>query len=217
MWSDRNGHGSRVTVEPEPFRYRQVRTGDAANAADFPDEANADPMVRLAEAQRQAFEQGRQQGEAQARSAVQAELVAERDALRRAIGKFKEDQAGYFARIESDVVHLALAIAKKILHREAQMDPLLLTGMVHVALEKLDAGTRVRMRTHPSDIQLWTEYFAQQPALAAQIELAGDPALRRGECVLETESGRTQLSLDGQLQEIEQGFLDLLDQRPAVG
>ena len=216
MWSDHNGHAGRLAVEPEPFRYRQVQAGEPAGAG-YPEDGDGDPLARLAEARRQAFEQGRQQGEAQARTALQAEIAGERDALRKAIAKFREDQAGYFARIESDVVHLALAIARKILHREAQMDPLLLTGMVHVALEKLDAGTRVRMRTHPSDIRLWTDYFGQQPAFAAQMEFAGDPALRRGECVLETESGRTQLSLDGQLKEIEQGFLDLLEQRPAVG
>ena len=56
-------------------------------------------------------------------------------------------------------MQLALAIARKILHREAQIDPLLLTGLVHVALEKLGAGTRVRLRANPADIHFWNEYF----------------------------------------------------------
>ena len=42
----------------------------------------------------------------------------------------------------------------------------------------------------------------------------GDSALPHGECSLETEVGSTQISLDTQLKEIEQGFFDLLEQRP---
>jgi flagellar assembly protein FliH len=37
-----------------------------------------------------------------------------------------------------------------------------------------------------------------------------------GCCVLETEVGSTQISLETQLKEIEQGFLDLLEHRPQV-
>ena len=36
--------------------------------------------------------------------------------------------ADYFRRVEGDVVSLALAIARKMLHREVQIDPLLLAG-----------------------------------------------------------------------------------------
>ena len=45
-------------------------------------------------------------------------------------------------------------------------------------------------------------------------ELIGDAALKPGECLLETEVGSTQISLETQLKEIEQGFFDLLEQRP---
>jgi len=37
--------------------------------------------------------------------------------------------------VEHEVVKLALAVAARILRREAQMDPLLLTGAVRVALD----------------------------------------------------------------------------------
>ena len=47
-------------------------------------------------------------------------------------------------------------------------------------------------------------------------EIVGDPGLQPGECTLETELGSTHLSLDTQLKEIEQGFMDLLEQRPRV-
>ncbi len=47
------------------------------------------------------------------------------------------------------MVRLALAIARKVLHREAQLDPLLLAGVVRVALDQMQAGSRVLLRTSP--------------------------------------------------------------------
>jgi flagellar assembly protein FliH len=111
---------------------------------------------------------------------------------------------------------LALAIARKILHREAQIDPLLLTGMVHVALDKIEGGTHIRLRAHPEDVHFWRAHFAARTDGAAAPELVGDAQLNRGECALETEMGNTLVSLDAHLKEIEQGFLDLLELRPRV-
>ena len=166
--------------------------------------------------ERDAFERGVKDGEIRTGAAAQQEGVATRAAISVAVEKFKADREAYFKRVEPEVVQLALAISRKILHREAQMDPLLLEGMVHVALEKIGAGTRVRLCAHPADIQLWGEHFSKSGTTQVSPELVGNPGLKRGECTLETEVGSTQISLEAQLKEIEQGFFDLLDQRPPV-
>ncbi len=166
--------------------------------------------------EKESFERGVKEGESKARVAGQQEMAVAKAAISTAIEKFKVEREAYFSRIEPEVVQLALAIARKILHREAQMDPLLLEGMVHVALEKIGASTRVRLWAHPVDIPFWNEHFSKLGESQISAELIGDPALKRGECSLETEVGSTQVSLEGQLKEIEQGFFDLLEQRPRV-
>ena len=162
------------------------------------------------------FERGVNEGESRARSVAQTEIVATKVAISAALAKFKGERETYFSRVEPEVVQLALAIARKILHREAQMDPLLLAGMVHVALDKIGTGTSVRLWANPADIPFWNEHFSKLGSSELAPELIGDPALKRGECALETEGGSTHISLDAQLKEIEQGFFDLLEQRPQV-
>ena len=71
----------------------------------------------------------------------------------------------------------------------------------------------MRLRANPADIHFWRDYFAQLGG-EKRPELIGDADLKPGGCMLETELGSTQISLDTQLKEIEQGFLDLLEQRP---
>ena len=176
--------------------------------------------------EKEEYERGVRDGESRARAEYMQEITAVRSAVSTAIDKFRIEQESYFIRVEPEVVRLALSIARKILHREAQIDPLLLEGLVHVALEKIGAGARVRLWAHPVDIQSWTEHFSKLAAGAGNIasnqsttsqkspELIGDPALKRGECNLEADAGSTHISLDAQLKEIEQGFFDLLEQRP---
>jgi len=164
--------------------------------------------------EKDAYDRGAKDGAARAGIAAQLEIDAAKTQISMAIDKFRAEREAYFKRAEPEVVQLALAIARKILHREAQMDPLLLEGMVHVALEKIGAGARVRLWANPVDIQLWSEHFSKLGAPQLSPEMIGDPALKRGECALETEVGSTQISLEAQLKEVEQGFFDLLEQRP---
>jgi flagellar assembly protein FliH len=208
-----------VESQSEPFLYiatngEGIGNGESGGVAAW--NLQGASKVNTEQREKEAFDRGVKEGEARARAASEQEILTAKAAISAALEKFKVERETYFTRIEPEAVQLALAIARKILHREAQMDPLLLAGMVRVALEKVDAGTRVRLWAHPSDIPFWKEHFAQAGSVQPSPELVGDPALRRGECTLETEVGSTQISLETQLKEIEQGFFDLLDQRPRV-
>jgi flagellar assembly protein FliH len=110
-------------------------------------------------------------------------------------------------------VKLALAIAARVLHREVKLDPLLLMGVVRVALEKVAEDSATVLRVPEDAAETWREVFAASPESSLQI--VGDERLAAGECVLETNVGRVELGVSTQLEEIERGFFDLIQQRPA--
>ena len=170
--------------------------------------------VRVREEQARAL--GMREGEAQARVKYERELGAERAAIAKALHDFGRERESYFCRVEAEVVKLAVGIARKILHREVQVDPLLLAGVVRVALEKMAAGTSVRLRVHPDHVYAWHDFFASQQDHRPAPELLGDATLGMGQCVLETALGTTELTMDAQVAEIERGFCDLLAQRPVT-
>jgi flagellar assembly protein FliH len=162
----------------------------------------------------QAWSTGHEAGKAEARAAFELQTARLREEISKALRDFDAERNHYFQRVEEQLVRLTLAIARKILHREAQVDPLLLTGILRVALEKIGSGTNTRLRASPSDIQVWRDYFTQALEKFPVPELIGDPEIQSGRCILETEMGATEIGLETQLKEIEQGFLDLLAQRP---
>lgn len=167
----------------------------------------------------QAVAAAREQGRREGHQAVEQQVNAGQQRLQaqifQSLEQFRLERQSYFHNVEGEVVRLALAIAARVLHREAHLDPLLLTGAVRVALEKLGDSSRVVMRVPPREVGPWKDFFRAAANLRIQPGILEDPSLSPGECLLATELGTIELGVRAQLEEIEKGFFDLLDRRPA--
>ena len=160
----------------------------------------------------------RSEARAEARREWEAELEEKiatvRDGVLRSCEQFGRERARYFAGVEAEVVKLALAIAARVLHREAKLDPLLLSAAVRVALEKVAEDSAMVLRVPAAVVEQWRSVFSAQ-AFEPSVQVVGDERLDEGECVLDTNVGKVELGVSAQLSEIERGFFDLLQQRPA--
>ncbi|HEY6448458.1 MAG TPA: FliH/SctL family protein [Acidobacteriaceae bacterium] len=168
---------------------------------------------QLEAARREAAEKGREAGEAEQkmwRERRSAELAM-------ALTEFRAQRDDYLARVEHEVVRLALAIAERILHREAQMDALLLAGAVRVALGQLADSTEVRLRVPSEQREMWEEMLRLMPGLPLRPDVAADAELNEGEAILESRLGTVDLGIRAQIAEIERGFFDLLEVRAKSG
>lgn len=154
-----------------------------------------------------------QQAELRMRQEFEQKLQAAHAPMVAAVAAFDEQRTEYFARAEAEIVQLSLAIAAKILHREAQVDPMLVASLVRIAVERLREGSSVTVRVGRGKAQRWKEYFTAQP-MVARVEVAESSDLNEHDCLLETELGVANFGLDTQLKEVEQGFFDLLALKP---
>jgi flagellar assembly protein FliH len=174
---------------------------------------------RLAEESARAFEQGRERGRQEGRQAeresIAATLRTAQESQVRQMAALTESFAAardrYLQDVEHEVVRLALAIAARILRRESQMDPLLLTGAARVALGQLASTTEVKLRVPAGDLDLWQQAVALIPNLPLRPTVLGGDGLRTGDCIVETSLGTVDLGIRAQLAEIERGFFDRPD------
>ena len=153
--------------------------------------------------------------EARLKVEYEAGSAREADKIRQTIELFQVERKDYFSRVESDVVQLALAISAKILHREAQVDPMLIAALVRVAIDKLHDGSSVSVRVPPAEAPKWRTFLANPPN-GSKIEIVEDAHLGAADCILETELGSANFSIEAQMKEVEQGFFDLLAQKPVI-
>jgi flagellar assembly protein FliH len=158
-------------------------------------------------------EQARAEVREQMAREFEEKIALEREAIVRACDRFTRERSRYFLEVEIEVVKLALAIAARVLHRETKFDPLLLRGAVRIALERVQEDSIATLRVPEAQVKAWKEILAEEHRDV--VGVAGDSRLAEGECVLETSVGRVDLGVKAQLIEIEKGFFDLLQQRPA--
>ena len=149
------------------------------------------------------------------RKEYEQKLTAVREPLAAMLAGFEEQRSHYYAQVEMEIVQLALSIAAKILHREAQVDPMLLAALVRLAVERMREGSSVTIRVSPGKGESWKQYFAAIPSLQ-HVEVSEDSQLTDQDCLLETELGTANFGLDAQLKEVEQGFFDLMALRPGT-
>jgi flagellar assembly protein FliH len=137
--------------------------------------------------EREAREAGHAAGLAEGRAAAEAELrerLARLDGILHAAARPLDalDDA-----TEQELARLALVIARRVVAHELKTSPTLIVRTVREAALALPAATRaLRVYLHPDDLALLRELEAAEP----HWQLLPDPDLRRGDCLLESESSR---------------------------
>ena len=194
-----------------PFQYPAMRgtcTPDVENFCASPDEDLSPDNVeqRLAAARIE----GRAEGEKLARQCFEQEMREVRAALGSAVHEFVQQRSIHLRALEAEAVKLSLAIARRVLRRESQLDPSLLLALVRSSLTELAETSKVRLFVHPTFAEDWREFFRQQGDRETAPELVMDTKLHRHQCRIESPLGSTTLDLESRLAEIENGLFDLL-------
>ena len=111
-------------------------------------------------------------------------------------------------QVEQELVALAAAIAKKIIHREIKLDPGQIMAVVNEALEVLPAASRdVKIALHPEDAKIVLE-MSSTPGETRQWAVVEDPSLMRGGCQVTTNTSQIDASVESRLAVIISQILD---------
>ncbi len=163
-------------------------------------------LTDSAELQRR-YERGYRDGEAAGKEA-KADAVMEE--LAETINSLVQTRAALFQSAQGDVLRLAMAVARRILHREILMSPDVIRGVIAVAMERIEEGDLHTLRVHPSFVARVQEYLSGHTS-GNRLEVVGDPSLPLGGCIFETQHGNVDAGIESQLSEIERGLADHLE------
>lgn len=188
-----------------PIIEREI-VGAGAEAKRMLEEARAEATRMIEEAQEQAeelrqrgFDEGYQEGLGQYTEKTTAALLE--------VEKFK-------AEVEPDYVRLVRACVEKVLGQELKLHPDAVIGIVRNTLRDATQQREIIVRIHPDDAETLRKNqrrLLDVLARATAIEVRDDPAVARGGCVVVTELGTIDASLDRQLRAMEAVLQDELE------
>jgi len=160
--------------------------------------------AEVAAAKRDSFEAGRKQGEQQARAETAPVLERLTVSLAELAGLRQELRL----KAETDMVQLALLIAKRVLHRELSTDTGALTALARVVFDRMVRGESLRVTVHPHFALALAAALSQSQT--ARVHIDPDPGCAPGTLVVRSEEGLLDASVDTQLEEISRGLTDRL-------
>jgi len=190
----------------------------AAQANRYVEKVRADAAQIIAEARKEA-EQIKQRAVAEGRAAGQQAVqqmvqqqVGQRvatllPALSDAVAQIRHARQAYLTHWEKSAVHVAAAIAGRIVRRELQRDPQITLTLVREALELAAGGADLRVHLNPADHQALGQHVAallRELSGLGQAQLLADPAIAVGGCRVETRFGVVDQQWETQLARIEE-------------
>jgi flagellar assembly protein FliH len=165
----------------------------------------ADAEAQVARVEREAMERGLDEARAAMGAEVSAAVADLREQLARSLNEVAALRITMAEQSERELVHLALEIAKKVVHREVAIDPDIPLTLARLALARLQRVAAV-VRLHPEDFE-YVSARREELRATAMIELVSDPAIGRGGCVVESERGDIDARIEQQFANIERGLL----------
>jgi flagellar assembly protein FliH len=187
-------------------------------ASNYLDTVRSQAEQILAEAKRRAEEitaLARQAGQeaalAEAEQRIQVKLDENLEtllpAVREAIGAIASEKERWLKHWERETVHLASAIAARVIRRELSRQPDITVDLVREALQLAMGSGRLRLLLNPADVEslgdqanrLTNEFSDLAPA-----DIVADDSIRAGGCRVVTEFGTLDQNIDVQLQRIEE-------------
>ncbi|WP_325168957.1 HrpE/YscL family type III secretion apparatus protein [Melaminivora jejuensis] len=167
-------------------------------------QAQADAIVASAQAE---LERERQRGYAEGRAEAQMEQA---EKMMETVGRTVD----YFAAVESDVVALVMGALRKIIEGYDDDERVLL--VVRGALAVVRNQKQMTLRLPPERVdgvrERVNELLAAYPGVG-YLDMVADARLKGDACILESEIGLVEASIDGQIAALEGAFRKVLGSR----
>ena len=149
-----------------------------------------------------AFEEGYRMGLEKAQGDLET--------FRSEFSHFMNAKKDVFEYIAPDILEISVDIAKKIIKKELETDPQVLVNTIIDVLKSVSKNEpKVTIRVRPQSVQFIKDTIPNityQYGIDSKINIVADPSVEEGGCILQTNNGIVDASVDTQLEIIKKAL-----------
>ena len=197
-------------LNPEPATEEEIR-------AKYMEEARKKSELFFQDEMKKAYAEGLKKAEAEANGILDEAQAQANQIISEAEQVKKDAEAMYkdtVANLEPQIISLSVDIAKKVINKEIAEDSEYIIGIVKDTLLDLTSKKGIILKVSDKD---YTTIIGNMDILLAQIpgfnevEIVKESSLKDGSCVLDTDYGTIDGSLETRVSKIQEGILKLLN------
>jgi flagellar biosynthesis/type III secretory pathway protein FliH len=182
---------------------------------DVPPSEWQDMSVAIETAQKESYEQGYAQamkdGEDQYAKRLQEEcqrvLKPQLEQMNHIVLAVQNAWKQFGTSVENVVITLSLAAAEQVVKKEVQNDDRIILNQIREGLKRISGVERLKLRLHPDDEKIVrqsrTELLAHVDSVR-DIVVEPDESVSRGGCILESESGSVDATVETQTKKMSE-------------
>jgi flagellar biosynthesis/type III secretory pathway protein FliH len=209
-----------ATVNPAPSPKREPPARNNPKQPNPEDliaqaERKAGQIVHDAEKQadrirEEAHKQGYSEGLLKTQDEAREQLQLSSRMIDSLVAQIKTQESQLMQMLTPRLANLATELAQKILHREIEKDPSVVTLQAQEAINRILEREKLIIRVNPADEELMKNH---KPALMKmfdgidKIEVVGDPKVERGGCIVETHLVKVDAQPSSQLEAAKKTLL----------
>ena len=200
---NRGTHGAAFNFDDMAARADQYLRKVRAEAAKIVLRAQEEAAAIRQRAERD----GRQAAVQAVEQIVQRQLATVLPALHKAVQDIQHAKQAWLTHWEAGAVHVATAIAQRLIRRELDQHPEITLTLVREALELAAGNAELRIHLNPEDHQALASQvnmLIKELSGLARAELIADPEITKGGCRVETRFGVIDQQFEAQLKRIEE-------------
>jgi len=152
--------------------------------------------------QQEAYETGHQTGIQEGETRGRAETEMEMQRAMELVGQVGVARLQALQQAEQDIIELAMAVARKIIHREVAGQPGIVGEQVRRTIEYLSTTGLVRVLVHPDEVESLESVqttLKNREGQAVPIVIEADPTIQAGGCRVESDTHVLDATIDAQL------------------
>lgn len=159
----------------------------------------------------EAVQKGRQTGFDEGAAKAEDEYRSQLQEADRVLEAAREEYRQILAGAESDIINLVVAVAKKIIGREAT-NPEVILNIVQRAVQKATDREDLTIRVNPENLD--TALNGQDDIVDSvrgirKLKIIADSAVSAGGCVVETPNGTVDARIERQIAEINEALMEV--------
>ena len=135
---------------------------------------------------------------------------ADLESFRKNLSCFMNARSDVFEYIAPDILEISVNIAKTIIKKELESDPQVLINTIVDVLRTVSKNEpKINIRVRPQAVQFIKDTIPNityQYGIDSKINIISDPSIEEGGCVLQTNNGIVDASIDTQLEIIKKAL-----------
>lgn len=168
-----------------------------------------DAHARVFDIERTAHEKGFTEGKEKGKLEGFAEATGLMNTLVDGLKQLEQARGVYYGKAEKEMVDLVLLVAAEIIRREVSQDTNIVVDVLRKAVAELETRQSIVVRLSPHDIALISgmrESLQGEMEVIEHIEFKADPAITPGGCILETNIGSLDATVENRLMNIHRAL-----------